>query len=340
VKRHCRWPGTVLILSFSTWTAAAFQSPDTYAAGKSDLDHGNYAKAVEELTRADADAPGKTNALALRAKALIHLDRFADAADCLRDYLMNNPKSENARYLLGYVLFRQNLPRESLKSYTEAARLHPPSADDLKIVGLDYVLLNDYPDAVKWLEVSVARDPGNAEATYHLGRAYYVQNTFDHAIRCFETVLRLNPRFAKAEDNLGLAYEAKNQRELAEQCYRQAIEMGETAGKPEKDPYINLAELISHQGKDAEALDLLDQAERIAGKSDRTQRLRGWIYTAQGKPVEAEAELRAAIVSQPENGSLHYLLGRVLMKQGRTAEAEKEFAQTRALLGEHSSPVN
>ena len=48
--------------------------------------------------------------------------------------------------MLGFVLNRENRPVESLEFYTKAAAITRPTADDLKIVGLDYVLLDDYAE--------------------------------------------------------------------------------------------------------------------------------------------------------------------------------------------------
>src|SRR5438046_9577582 len=98
---------------------------------------------------------------------------FAAAERPLRSYLDSHHNSDEALYLLGYVLHRQNKPRESLEVYTKDAALKRPAGDDLKIVGLDYVLLNDYPDAIHWLAKAVVLEPNNKEASYFLGRPYY-----------------------------------------------------------------------------------------------------------------------------------------------------------------------
>ncbi|MFL6351228.1 MAG: tetratricopeptide repeat protein [Bryobacteraceae bacterium] len=312
-------------------------SEDAYTRGKAALDRKNYAEASRALLQAETEAPGTTNALALRAKALIHLDQYEDAEHCLRDYLKFHPRSSDATFLFGYVLFRRNHPRESLGMYTAAAALQRPTAEDFKIIGLDYVLLNDYSDAVRWLERSVAEGPNDAEAFYYLGRAYYVQNFFDKAIAAFENTLRLNPQYAKAQNNLGLALAGKNQPDLAEAAYRKAIQMGAESGKASAQPYINLAELLSRGNRQSEALLLLENAERIEGKSDRTEEVRGRILLAQNRLGEAEAAFRNAIARRPGNGALHYLLGRVLKREGKSDDAEKEFAQTKTLLGTHSS---
>ncbi|MGI9071694.1 MAG: tetratricopeptide repeat protein [Bryobacteraceae bacterium] len=312
-------------------------SKDAYTRGKTALDRKSYTEAAKALLQAEAQAPGTTNALALRAKALIHLDQYEEAEHCLRDYLKLHPRSPDAIFLLGYVLFRRNQPRESLAVYTGAAALQRPAAEDFKIVGLDYVLLSDYPDAVRWLERSVAEGPNDAEAFYYLGRAYYVQNFFDKAIAAFEQALRLDPQHAKAQNNLGLALAGRNQPDAAEAAYRKAIQIGHERGKPSEQPYINLAELLSHSNHESEALRLLETAEQIAGKSDRSEEVRGRILLAQNRLGEAETAFRNAIARRPSNGALHYLLGRVLKREGKSDDAEKEFAQTKTLLGTHSS---
>jgi tetratricopeptide (TPR) repeat protein len=315
-------------------------APDAYSRGKAALDAKRYAEAESALAEAEAASPGNTNALALRAKALIHLNEFEQARSCLNNYLRVHSKSADAKYLLGYVLFRLNKPSESLAIYTSAAVLQRPTPDDFKIVGLDYVLLNDYLDAVRWLERSVSEAPNDAESLYYLGRAYYVQNAFDKAIAAFHKALELKPDDAKAENNLGLALEGKNELEAAESAYRKAIRMGEDLRQPNAEPYTNLAELLSHGERDREALSLVEEAEHLGGKTARTEQIRGQILTAQNKLPQAEAAFRAALAVKPENGALHYLLARVLKREGKLDDAEKEFAASKALTASRSATPN
>ena len=320
--------------------AQAPATDDFYNRGKIALEAKHYEEADAALTQAEARSPGTTNALALRAKALIHLNQFEQAQHCLDEYLKTHPDSADAKYLLGYVLFRRNMASESLGMYTAAAAVQRPTAEDFKIVGLDYVLLNDNPDAIRWLERSVSEGPSDPEAIYYLGRAYYVQNNFDKAIAAFQRSLELHPEYAKAEDNLGLAFAAKNQPGLAEAAYRKAIQMGEASRERSDQAYINLAELLSHTERQTEALSLLDEAERIGGKSDHEEELRGHILLGQNQLKDAEAAFRAAVSMKPDNGALHYLLGRVLKREGKLDDAEKEFAQSKALGATHSSMPN
>src|SRR5579859_7615977 len=188
----------------------------SFARSTSDFDRalaefraGNYAQAATMFATVESAAPGVTDALLYRAKALVHLEDFSGADQALRSYLQAHPSSSDALYMLGFVLNRENRAADSLAIYTAAAGITPPTSDDLKIVGLDYVLLNDYVDAIKWLQKAVAFDNRNKDAWYYLGRAYYTRSQLNEARKAFQIVLDLDPGNAKAENNLGLIFETE-----------------------------------------------------------------------------------------------------------------------------------
>ena len=321
----------------SACLGAGQSSEESYKQGLERFRQKRYAEAAEILLSASAPAPGWKDALVMRAKALIQSNRHAEAEQALREYLKYYDRDADAKFLLGYVLFRQNQPAASLAIYSAASALQRPQPDDFKIVGLDYVLLNDYPEAMKWLEKSVRENPADAEAVYYLGRAYYNQNWFDKAISTFQQAIKVNPRFAKAHNNLGLALAAQNKLDLAEQSYRQAIRIGEEDGKKSEQPYINLAELLIDHTRVPEALDLLDAALKIDPSADKIQQLRGRGLLSQDRLPDAEAAFRAALALKADSGPLHYQLGRVLKRLGRNEEAMQEFDRSKSLMGTRSA---
>jgi Flp pilus assembly protein TadD len=64
--------------------------------------------------------------------------------------------------------------------------------------------------------------------------------------------------------------------------------------------------------------------------------LRGRAFLLADRLTDAESAFRAALAANPGNGSLHYQLGRVLKREGKTDEAEREFAATKGLIGTQS----
>src|SRR5712692_9659904 len=244
--------------------ASSSQTSGDLALGLSEFSKGNFTSAAALFARAEEAAPGATDALLYEIKAYIHLEQFTAAEGALRRYLLAHTASGDALYLLGYVLHREGKAAESLETYTKAAQLRTPIGDDLKIVGLNYVLLNDYPDATKWLEKAVETEPKNKEAWYFLGRAYYTRSRIAEARKAFSTVLALDPRDAKAENNLGLIFESEAQPDAAMEAYRKAIAWQEQSLRPREQPYLNLGSLLMEQSRLDEAIPLLEKGVELA----------------------------------------------------------------------------
>src|SRR5215831_207042 len=120
------------------------QSKTDYDRAVEKFGAGDYVHAAEMFAAVEDARPGATDALLYRAKCLVHTPDFPAAEQSLRSYLGYHPKSSDALYMLGFVLNRENRPADSLGIYTQAAALETPTSDDLKIVGLNYALLDDY----------------------------------------------------------------------------------------------------------------------------------------------------------------------------------------------------
>jgi Flp pilus assembly protein TadD len=56
-------------------------------------------------------------------------------------------------------------------------------------------------------------------------------------------------------------------------------------------------------------------------------------YSRLNQLDKAEAELNKAVALAPNQAHLHYLLGQIYRRQGRTDEAKAEFARFTALTG-------
>ena len=299
------------------------------------------------LTQTLAGAPSETQITSAQhsfdgARKLIAAGEFKKAEALLRADLSTDERSGPGRFLLAYVLFRLNEPKESLTEYTHAAQLQRPSAEDLKNVALDYVLLDDYEDAEKWMKRSVQMNEKDPDAWYGLGRILYTKQRFQAAADCFEKALALDPMSVKAEDNLGLAYEGLNRTEDAIKSYQAALALEqnskESSGKPPSEqPMLNLAIILIHHGRTEEALPLLIKAASIAPLDPKIREQLGHLYLQQGKLDEAQYEFEKAVALSPDSSALHFLLGQVYRRQGSNDKAKTEFIRAAELNGSHST---
>lgn len=293
------------------------------------------------------------------ARTLLAAGNVEKAEEAARGYLVQNQRSGEAHFLLGLILFRkiqsvalehqissrssdshnrnedvtfrEENARASLAEYTEGAKYQHPSAMDLKIVALDYVLLGSYADASKWLTSSVKADPQDAEAWYYLGRSRYNENRFEDAIQAFLRSLERKPQDVKAETNLGLCLVGLNRLADAEAAFRKSIEWQSVSAGKEVEPYIDLGDLLIQQNRPKEAVAYLTQAITLAPRESRAREKLGTAYLSLNDLVSARSQLETAVVLDPGDASLHYLLGSVYRRQGDSERARTEFEQFQLL---------
>jgi tetratricopeptide (TPR) repeat protein len=286
---------------------------------------GDYSLAAQLFGQAEVEAPGTTEALLYAGRSFVRLQSYAKAEQAFREYVRKNPVSSEGYYLLGYVLNRENKPKDSLEIYTKAASLAPPTSDDLKIVAVNYVLLNDNADAIHWLLRAVQMDPQNKEAWYYLGRAYYTETRLTDARAAFEKVLELDPHNAKAENNIGLIYESSAKPEEALAAYRKAIAWQEGSVRPSEQPYLNLGNLLITLEQPAEAIAPLEKAVTLAENNPQCRLRLGTAYLRVGRLKEALAQLEESVRLDPEDASAHYQLGRYYKQVHQLEAAKAEF---------------
>lgn len=304
---------------------------------------------------------GSTDVLLGKAQSFLDKGQLAEAEATLREDLKTNPRFANPHFLLGYVLFREiqaqaqrddpqpsavYMPldkslvemreknaRESLAEYTAGAHYQRPSAFDLKIVSLDYILLGDSIDADKWLSLSLKMNPGDSDGWYELGRTKYSENRFTEAITAFKQCLSLDPKNVKAEENLGLSYAGLGDDPHAITAYQAAIAWQADAVRKDPEPYLDLGSLFLEKNRTKDAVDVLIQATQIAPSISQGHESLGKAYLQINNLPKAQIELEQAVKLSPDVARLHYILGQIYRKEGFTAKAKAEFDRCAVLQG-------
>jgi len=305
-----------------------------------------------------AVAPSTNRDLAT-ARNLLARSELAEAEKSVRHYIAQHPNVSDGHFLLGLILFREvqslarssssyfspgDLPstaidaqsrekkiRASLDAFTEGAKSGKPSADDLKIVALDYVLLEDYADADKWLSLALEWNPRDSEGWYYLGRIKYGENRFEEAIIAFQKCLELRPNYILAMNGVGLSYAGLNKNAEAISWLQKAISFENGAAQKTPEPYIDLGDLLGQQARFEEALSVLQEAVAIDPKNIRAHEKLGKTYLSLDRLTDSEHELKTAISLDPGQARFHYLLSQVYRKLGRLESAKSELAQFEAL---------
>ncbi len=281
--------------------------------------------AQTEDLQAQAPAPLTTAGPLAEARSLLAGGMLVEAENATRRYLKEHAGSADAHYLLGYVLFRQAKAGASLAEYTEGAKYRKPSAVDLQVVGADYVVLGDFPDADKWFTKSIEWDPASALGWYYLGRTKYNENRFEEAVEAFQKCLKLDPKHVKAEDNLGLCYQALGHLDDALQAYRNALDWQADAQIKNPGPFIDIGGLFLETNQPENAIEYLQKAIQIAPDDPKAHQQLGKAYFNLNDLPKALTELEKAAQLAPDNAPVHYVLAQAYRKQGLREKAKAEF---------------
>jgi tetratricopeptide (TPR) repeat protein len=275
-----------------------------------------------------------------RARELLKSGSVSEAERLVRVCLEKEPDSSKGHFLLGLVLFRQGRAKESLAEYMEGAKHHNPNAEDLKIVALNYVLLGSFTEADKWLTQSIAWNPNDAEAWYHLGRTKYNESRFEEAIGAFQHCLKLDARNVKAESNMGLSLAALGRLAEAQSAYREAISWQAERAVKIAEPYIDLGNFLLDQNQTDEAVVYLLQANAVLPEDPRLPEALGKAYWRQNRLEDARLEFEKAVRLVPTSSANHYLLGQIYRKQGMVEKAKVELDRAAELIASHALPAN
>lgn len=188
--------------------------------------------------------------------------------------------------------------------------------------------------------------------------SYLEQDNFDKARIEFKNVLQIDPKFAEAYYYMGLMDEKKNEPREAFGRYKKANELDPEDIRPKiklaeiyavigtdeyfdkaavfikdilaKDPNNNKAKLIEQQinykkGNEKEAISIIEKLVEADSQLENGINLLSMAYYADGKVDEAIAMMDKGIAANPDNFELRTKKVRILYKEERFGEAEKEL---------------
>jgi tetratricopeptide (TPR) repeat protein len=288
-------------------------------------------------TRAAGQQQSERDQVIAQIRLQLQTGHAAEAVPELKSYLVAHPDSAQATYLLGYAYYSLQQPKLSLEQYTRGAQLRAPSVADLFAVSADYILLEDYADAAKWLTQVIALEPDNALAWYYLGRSKFFQQEYPDATHAFASAIEHKAEFVRAEVGQGLIEEALGKPDEAMRCYLTAQTWDQHSGNHDEQPYISTGELQLKQNQLNEATASMLEAQSISHTNPRVLEDLGRIYERSGKYAEAETALREAETLAPDASTSHFLRAKALQHLGRKAEAEEEFKRTQQMFSTRSN---
>jgi len=228
---------------------------------------------------------------------------FEMAADLCRDALVEEPRDDKIRVLLGTVLVRQN-------KFAEAEQL---------------------------LREVISRWPEIPKAHRELGNSLIAQGKGDEAIACYKRVLELTPDDAAAHRDLSMALKSLGRSEEAEEALDESFKID-----PERKELVQALE-HQRAGEFGKAENICRDILRKDPTNVNATRMLGTIAADLGKHRLAARMLRNAVKLAPDFFGARMDLARALieideLEEGREVldraiKLKPDLPQPRALLG-------
>ncbi|GAB4211046.1 MAG: hypothetical protein OHK0022_45140 [Roseiflexaceae bacterium] len=192
----------------------------------------------------------------------------------------------------------------------------------------DLARLGFYDRALEEVQRALEQNPRSAEA--HVQGAWVLrrQRKPEAAIESARAALALEPAYASAHYVLALALWDAGRLDEAEAAFRDAL------AQPHHDRDTHLTEyarLLSALKRSAEALPLLEEAQRLSPNLATVAEVRGINLVELGRTEEARAAFREALRLNPHNVKALNYLGWLDLRAARGDEALEHFRAALAL---------
>ncbi len=306
----------------------------------------------------DEDSPAQPAELTESESAIEKRD-YAAAEPLLRKLLDRQPASYVGWFDLGFVENELGRLDDSIAAYRKSVAAKPDVFESNLNLGLQLAKTGQ-PEAEQFLRAATQLKPtshvaeGQYRAWVSLGETIEKSNP-EEALAAYRRAATLQPKEAEPHLSAGQLLEQENKYAGAEQEYKQALALDSRStdavmglaniymrGRrfPEAEEYlrrllaangdsaavhIQLGRVLAAEGKADAAIAELQAGVKLAPGDDAAQRDLAEVYAAAGKNDLAEAAYRALLVAHPNEAELHDGLGKALLWQKKSPEAQREL---------------
>ena len=224
----------------------------------------NFAMPVEWL--ADIK-PGKTLQGNKRSQVdwltrSVSLEQAKDSPkllDWTQQWTKAEPQNATAWFVLGIAFVNLKRYDDAIEAYRQAIRLNPEYAGAWSNLGDAYSNLKRYDDAIAAFRQAIRINPEDAIAWNNLGITYSDLKRYDDVIAASRQAIRINPEYANAWYSLGITYANLKRYDDAITAYRQAIRIN----PEDANSWNNLALAYAMSGNTTAALQAVKSLQRL-----------------------------------------------------------------------------
>lgn len=218
---------------------------------------------------------------------------------------------------------RSRIWHDDMTLYSKTLETDPDSYIMHMNVGVSYFAARDFVAAEKELQRALELKPDSANVLNALGCVYIEEDRSEQAAKAFQSAIAFKPRWTDPHFNYGRLLKKTGQDDEALTEFKTAVEVGPLNATAR----LYLAQELAERGQDSEAEAEYRSSIQLSASLTARRNLVD-ILLKTGREDAAVAMLQQMAKEYPFDSTTHMKLGRLLEKEGKSAEAEKEYQAT------------
>lgn len=263
-----------------------------------------------ESVQKSGDAAQKEEAVRLRAKALLSLDRVSDALGALEPYAKST-KNQELKLEYGRMLIMADRREDARPIYKQLYAEQPENADILYTLGLLHLEQEEFSFAEPLMKKLLEIPERKYEANYFLAQIYEGQKRTDEALTAYDEAL--NGDFARDAIGRKSALLHKEKGLAAAEAWLEGLLDKATMPEQKVTALMAKGQLLHDASEYQKAIDTFNKAEEFGSKKRDILYARSLSYDRMGNVAQAEKDLRELIKLDPKDADALNALGYMLV---------------------------
>jgi arylsulfatase A-like enzyme/Flp pilus assembly protein TadD len=259
---------------------------------------------------------------AVRARALLRANRYAEVLALLKPLLEESPESEDLWVVRGAAELGLNQPKDAIVSFENSLRRAPDHTERLRFLGDALAAAGRGQEALAKYQRSLELDPQDGQTHGRLGVLYANQGQLPQALHEFERFVELDPTSPNARTNLANAQFAQGRFDEGFTNLATAVKLDPTC----MPAWQALYSTRKSRGQRAEAIAALRSAAAALPREPSLRARLAWELATNPASSKAEADealklAREGLEGRAQDPAALNVLAVALARTGQYAEA-------------------
>lgn len=293
--------------------------PPYLLGGSIKISLGQTKEAAGYLRNAVRLEPGKEDAVLRLVTALMQLFEYEESVTVLKELIKETPGSAVGNYYLGKVYSQMKLYREATGYYQRALVLRPDFIQAAIDMAISYEALGEYDKAITTYKDVLEDAENRAPLIQHLIQLFIQNRRYEEALVYLDRLHEMGIATAETNRKAGLIYLELERYDEAIKVFTEML-----ATDPETHQIrLYLADAFEGKGDLARAVDEFKKIPVDASVYPEAIGHLAFIYKEQGKEAEAVTLLEEAIAAKQDKLELYLSLATLNDSLGHSAQALK-----------------